>query len=165
MILHQAQRSVDSFGTQVCGRYNGIPESEQNRVALWEQVLAGEYPGNQQVSEVSLGGCPWAVTGRIVLERKMGTVGRLSHLPGASACVSYGLCLQDRTKARQHLVLPGLFISTAISIAAPFLALGSQRNLFETFEILVPPSTSENPLCFPSHTGSDIHLGQAGGPA
>lgn len=52
---HQAQRSVDNFGTQVCGRYNGIPESEQNRVALWEQVLAGEYPGSQQVSKVSLG--------------------------------------------------------------------------------------------------------------
>lgn len=95
---------MDSFGTQVCGRYNGIPESEQNRVALWEQVLAGEYPGSQQVSEVSLGGCPWAVTGRIVLERKVGAVGRLSHLPGASACVSYGLCLQDRTKASIYCV-------------------------------------------------------------
>ncbi|KAK7829273.1 hypothetical protein U0070_012744 [Myodes glareolus] len=68
----QAQRSVESFGTQVCGRYNGIPESEQNRAALWEQVLAGEYPGSQQVSEVSLGGCPWAATGRIMLEAKKG---------------------------------------------------------------------------------------------
>lgn len=162
---------MDSFGTQVCGRYNGIPESEQNRAALWEQVLAGEYPGSQQVSEVSLGGCPWAVTGRIMLEGKVRAASRLSHPPGASACVSHHLhflwALSPRQNqsqyplcpisGRQHLVLPGLFISAATSTAAPFLALGSQRNLFETLKFQLYPARLKT-LCASHHIQGVMHV-------
>lgn len=162
---------MDSFGTQVCGRYNGISESEQNRAAQWEQVLTGEYPGSQQVSEVSLGGCPWAVTGRIMLEGKVRAASRLSHPPGASACVSHHLhflwALSPRqnqsqyplcpTSGRQHLVLPGLFISAATSTAASFLALGSQRNLFETLKFQLYPARLRN-LCAFHHIQGVMHV-------
>lgn len=51
------------------------PESKQNSEALWEftvkKVLAGEYPGSQQLSEVPFGGHPWSVSGRMIPEEKV----------------------------------------------------------------------------------------------
>lgn len=55
-----------------------------------KKVLAGQHPESHQVSQVSLRGHPWAVLGKLImLEGKVGAASRLSHGPGASACISY----------------------------------------------------------------------------